>query len=342
MKEEPMKKSYADFIPLDISDGWMISDPETEHMDGVALDKIYRDVYADDKTWAMKSLLVFRNGKLVAESYFKDEADRTARDAVWSCTKQINAIITGIALNQGYIHNIHDSVGRYLPQYIQKYPDKEGITIQNLLTMTSGIAYDNGTDDDVLRQHKTDNSLDYVLGMKIDFSAGEHFKYKDSDPHIISGILQSATGKTLDEFGKEVLFEPLGVTNYEWEQYSDGVTLGAFGILTTPRELAKIAQCVLDSGKSNGQQIIPRDWLNEMLAVHVPNAHHDAAFGYLWWSYPTEGYSFMWGHGGQYAFIVPAKRMLVVSTSFTQVDDDVSLPVEYIADLVKRIVVTAK
>lgn len=336
-----MKKTFTDITPLDISDGWMISDPVSEHMDGVALTDIYRDVYADDKTWAMKSLLVFRNGKLVAESYLKDEADRTVRDAIWSCTKQVNAIITGIALDRGYIHSIYDSVGRYLPEYIAKHPDKKEITIQHLLTMTSGIAYDNGTDSDVLRQHKTSNSLDYVLGIKMDYDPGEIFKYKDSDPQILSGIIQSATGKPLDEFGREVVFEPLGVTNYEWVRYSDGVTLGSFGILTTPRELAKIAQCVLDSGLHNGLQIMPKDWLKEMLAAKIPNAHNNAAFGYLWWSFPLDGYYFMWGHGGQYAFIVPAKRLLVISTSLSQVDDDVSLPVEYIADLVKRIAATA-
>ena len=190
LKEEPMKKTYRNFIPVDISDGWTISDPETEHMDAGELDKIYREVYADDRTWMMKSLLVFRNGELIAESYLKDEADRTAMDAIWSCTKQIHALITGIAMEQGYIHDIHDSVGKYLPEYILMYPDKKGITIEHLLTMTSGIAFDNGTDNDILRQHKTDNSLNYVLGMNLSYPPGENFTYKDSDPHILSGILQ--------------------------------------------------------------------------------------------------------------------------------------------------------
>lgn len=126
----------------------------------------------------------------------------------------------------------------------------------------------------------------------------------------------------------------------KWKRYSDGVTLGAFGILTNGRDLAKIAQCVLDSGRYNGQQIISEKWLNETLSAKLPEAHNDAAFGYYWWSLPAKGYHFMWGHGGQYAFIVPGKKMLVVITSLVQVDDDVTMTPEQIAAVVDRIIAT--
>jgi hypothetical protein len=93
LKEEPMKKSYEGFAPVDINDGWELSYPSAENIDSITLDGIYRDFYADDKTWLTKSLLVFRNGKLIAESYLKSEDDRTRQDAIWSCTKQVNSII---------------------------------------------------------------------------------------------------------------------------------------------------------------------------------------------------------------------------------------------------------
>jgi CubicO group peptidase (beta-lactamase class C family) len=78
-----------------------------------------------------------------------------------------------------------------------------------------------------------------------------------------------------------------------------------------------------------------------MLSAHVPNAHDELAFGYLWWSHPSKGIYFTWGHGGQFAFIIPAKNMLVVITGLPQVDDDVNLPVEYHIDLAERIAGTA-
>jgi CubicO group peptidase (beta-lactamase class C family) len=154
--------------------------------------------------------------------------------------------------------------------------------------------------------------------------------------------VQAATGKPMDEYGKDVLFDKPGITNYEWVRYSDGVTMGGFGILTCPRELAKIGQCVLDTGRHNGQQIIPLTYWQEMLSGKVIDAGGDRSFGYFWWSAPSKGYWFMWGHGSQHAFLIPEKRLMVVITSLTQVDDDENVPVEYLIDIVDRIVLTAK
>lgn len=339
--KEDINQPYKGNVPVNIGDSWLLSDPSSERMNADELDAVYRSVFEDKNAWMMKSMLVFRNGKLVAESYMKDDGDRTRRDAIWSCTKQINSLITGIAINKGYISGIHDSIGKYLPEYIKRYPDKSGITIEYLLTMRSGIDYDNGTDTDILRQHKTESSLDYILRMVLNSKPGTKFKYKDSDPQILSSVIQKATGKPLDEFGKEVLFDPLGITNYEWCRYTDGITLGSWGIQTTPRELARIAQCVMDNGIYKGNQIIPSDWLGDMLAVHVPDAHNSLAFGYLWWIDPDRDMYFTWGHGGQYAFIIPQKQLLVVFTGLPQVDDDVNLPIEYIIGIVDRVSATA-
>lgn len=342
LKEDPLKKPYTGFAPPDIHDGWVISKPGHEGIDSLALDHVYRSIYANDELWMMKSLLVFRNGKLVAESYLKDEGDRNRPAPIWSCTKQVTSIITGIAIHEQYIHSVNDSIGRYLPEYISRHPDKEGITLHHLLTMTSGIDFDNGTQSDVFREHLTENSLEYVLGLKLKYPIGTKYYYKDGDPQVVSGIVQSATGMPLDAFGKKVLFDPLNLTNYEWKRYSDGITLGAFGILTTPRELAKIGQCVLDSGRHEGQQIIPLDWWQEMLGIKVPNAHDDAAFGYYWWSIPAKGWYFMWGHGGQYVFLKPEKKLMIVATSLPNVEDDFALWYEDIVSIAEQIEKTLK
>ena len=343
LKEGPtLNQPYRGFTPVEIGDGWTLSDPVSEQMDPIELDAIYQDVFADEKAWMMKSLLVFRNGKLVAESYLKDDGDRTKVDAIWSCTKQLNSIITGIAINRGFITGINDSIGKYLPEYLARYPDKKGISIKTLLTMNSGLAFDNGTQNDIFRERQTASSIDYILGLDFNNPPDTKYVYKDSDPHLLSAIVQSATGKPMDEFGKEVLFDPLGITNYNWYRYSDGITLGSWGIVTTPRELAKVAQCVLDSGVYKDRQVIPASWLKDMLSVHVPNAYNELAFGYLWWIHPSKGIYFTWGHGGQHAFIIPSKNLLVLITSFPQIDFDLFMPIEHTIDIVERIANTAK
>ncbi len=341
LKEGKMKKPYKGFTPHSYADGWATSSPSAEKMDSASLERIYEDVIADDGTWMMKSLLVFRNKKLIAESYFKDEADRTRRAPIWSCTKQVNAIITGISIGEGYIAGEDDLAEKYLPEYFRVYPDKKGLTLKHLLTMKSGTSFDNGGYSDIFRQHKTGNSVSFVLGLELKNPIGTTFHYNDGDPQVISAIVQKATGLPMDEYGKRVLFEPLGIKNYEWVRYTDGVTMGAWGIMTTPRELAKIGQCVLDSGRYNDQQIIPKDWWFKMLSAQVPNAHGDAAFGYYWWSIPAKGWYFMWGHGGQYVFLNPGKRLMVVATSLPQLEDDFALWYEKIVSLAEKIEATA-
>jgi CubicO group peptidase (beta-lactamase class C family) len=102
------------------------------------------------------------------------------------------------------------------------------------------------------------------------------------------------------------------------------------------------AQCVLDSGIYKDQQIIPASWLEDMLSVHVSNAYNELSFGYLWWLHPSKGIYFTWGHGGQHAFILPSKNLLVLITSFPQIDFDLFLPIEYTIGIVERIADTAK
>jgi CubicO group peptidase (beta-lactamase class C family) len=340
LKEGEIKQPYTGYAPVDINDGWTLSDPASEGIDPVALDQVYRDIYADDELWMTKSLLVFRNGRLVAESYLKSDEDRTKPDAIWSCTKQINGIITGIAIDRGYIDSVTDPVGDYLPDYVESHPDKAPITLEMLLMMKSGTSFNNDNQTDVFREHKTDNSLEYVFSLPLAHEPGTFYSYNDGDPQIVSGIVQAATGKTLAVFGKEVFLDKIGFTNYEWYDYSDGVTLGAFGILTTGREMAKVAQCVLDGGVWNGEQVIPEWWIEEMLTIRT-DIGDGTAFGYYWWIYPSRGYYYMHGHGGQMAFILPEKELLVIITSLVQVDDDVNVPLEKLIGIADQVAAIA-
>jgi CubicO group peptidase (beta-lactamase class C family) len=321
IKEGTINRPYSNFRPVQTNDGWQVSGPAAENMDSAQLDLIYRDLYADDKAWALSSMLVFRNGKLVAESYLKSENDRGKKITIWSCTKQVTALATGIAIDEGFIGSVNDPISLYLPE-VAGHPDKKDITISNLLTMRSGIFFDNGTESDIFRKHKTKSSLEYVLGNELKWQPGSYYQYNDGAAQLMSGIIQYATGMTLADYAKDKIFSRIGLADYEWFDYSDGVTLGAFGILMPPRELAKIARCVCDSGTWNGEQVIPREWLRQALTIKVPGIHENIGFGYFWWVNEVEGYVFMWGHGGQYAIIYPEKKLVVVITGLEQVDDD--------------------
>lgn len=316
LKEDQLKLDFKSMKPVTYSDGWPVSTPEAESIDSLALEAVYRDFHSNEDHWQVRSLLVFRNGKLVAESYTKDANDLTTPRAVWSCTKQVTGMLTGIALDKSLITSLDDKMSDYLP-VVQNYPDKQNITLFNLLTMKSGIDFSNdglsGQTSKLLRQIP-DNSVEYILDLPMSSAPGEVFDYNDGNPHLMSGVLQAVSGKKTDEWAKEVLFDKLEIKNLKWERYRDGVTFGGFGIMTTPRELAKFGEVVLENGKWQGSYIVDSAYISMMTSIYEEKAF-DRSFGLFWWIDKERDIKIMSGHGGQYVFIVPDKNLIVTITS---------------------------
>lgn len=316
LNEPDLKEPFSSFQPVQLNDGWEIAAPTEAGIDSAGLAAVFRDFHSDEDVWQVRSLTVFRHGKLVAESYTKDFSDRTTKRAMWSCTKQVMGVLVGIAVDKGLIDSIDDTIDKYLPGVMDKYPNKKGITIKDLLTMRSGLNFDNyglSGDDSQILQQEPDNLLDFVLGKELIYEPGTEFKYKDSDPQILSSVLERVTGIKTDLWAEQVLFQPLGVNNIEWLRYKDGATLGSFGIMTTPRELAKIPQMVLNGGTYNNSEIVSSSWIDDMTAPQVEAG--DKHFGYLWWNYPEHNTYFMSGNGRQLFFVFPEKDLIVAITS---------------------------
>jgi CubicO group peptidase (beta-lactamase class C family) len=316
LKEEELKRPFVSYNPKQMSDGWMISTPAAENIDPSALTQIYKDYHLDDNIWQVRSLLVFRNGKLVAESYTKDDNDINTPRAIWSATKQVVGLLTGIAIEKQKIKSVNDPISEYLAE-TDEFQDKKNIRVEDLLTMRSGISYSNdglgGQTDDILRQ-LPEKITSFILGRPLTDTPGEKAQYKDCDPQLISSVIQANGGKPVSQWAKEVLFDKLEIKNLIWENYKDGITLGGFGILTTPREMAKFGQCVLDSGIWKGTTIVNKEWIREMTTMRIPDIY-GYQFGYLWWKDESRGMTFMSGHGGQYVCIIPSRNLIVVMTS---------------------------
>lgn len=316
LREDDLKKPFVSYKPVKLNDGWDISSPQAEGMNASALQKVYKKFHEDESLWQVRSLLVFRNGKLIAESYTKDDNDRTTPRAIWSCTKQVMGILTGIAIDNQIIDSVDDSLVNYI-QATTIFPEKKIISIKDLLTMKSGLDYSNdglkGQTDDILRQIP-ENITGFILGRPFAYAPGEKTVYKDCDPQLIASAIQEKVGQKTSEWAKQVLFTPLQIKNLIWDSYKDGTTLGGFGILTTPREMAKFGQLVLDSGQWKGNQLVSKNWIKEMTTVRV-NDLFSYQFCYLWWKDPSRQMTFMSGHGGQYVFIIPSKSLIVVMTA---------------------------
>jgi len=338
LREEAAKKPFRSFVPKDFQDGWEISTPANENIDSLSLARIYEDFHSRTDTWQARSLLVFRNGKLVAESYTKFDEDATKPRLVQSCTKQVLGILTGIAIEKGFIGSINDSISKYIPEAID-YPDKKNITIEQLLTMSSGINYENGgmggQNFDLLTQ-KPNSLVRFILERPLANHPGDIAIYKDCDPQLVSVCIQNRIGEKTSNWAKEVLFDPMNIQHLYWMDYKDGYTLGGVGIFATPRELAKFGQLVMDSGVYKGNRLVSKQWVKEMTAVRAQNVY-GTQFGYLWRLDSGNHRIMMMGHGGQLVCVQPEQRLIVVITAEANTQGDYQMPFYINFDFVDRI-----
>lgn len=339
LTEDPLNKPFTDFEPVEIGDDLVITGPSAEGMDSMKLVSAYKKAWSDPDLWSLRSMLIFRNNHLVAEAYLKDDRNATTPELIWSTTKQILAVITGIAVDRGII-SVNDPISEYFPEEITDHPEKAGITVEQMLTMYSGIGYTNdglGGDTDKLLRGIPDNMVEYILSIPMQDDPGTVFNYKDGDPHLVSAVIQRATGMPLDAWADEVFFSQIGVTNYSWVRYKDGVTNGGYGIEITPRELAKIAMCVADSGMYNDRRIVSAEWIREMTSVKT-DTDLRFKFGYYWWIDTTRNIHFTWGHGGQYAFIIPSRSLVLVMTSIPNTQGDYQVDADELMPLIDEII----
>ena len=328
--------------PVEIVDGTLISTVQAENVDAPSMVDIYSDALNDEDLWSMKSLLVYRNNKLITEAYPRDRSDIQKPQMIWSCTKQVIGMLTGLAIDEGFIDDIDDSISKYLSEELEGYEDKMNITIRQLLTMQSGIDYENGDHSDELLREIPDNSIDFILERPMKSSPGSEFYYHDGNPHILSAIIQKTTGMTTHEWANQVLFSRVGFENYSWIEYKDGVTMGGFGISTTPRELSKLALLVMNKGKWFSNSIISEEWINEMTQFQSTVDHLPYSFGFLWWIDKSRDVHFMWGSGGQFAFIVPSKELVVTVTAYPNTKGEYEIFPEEFLPYIDRIIDAAE
>ena len=309
MKTENLNIPYRGFDPVTTGDSWIISEPDTENMDSSVIELVYRDFYNETKYPTIQSLLIVRNGKLVAEGYCKDPDDINSLHNIKSATKSVTSILAGIMFDNGLLDSIDCRLYDYLPQYFDDDMRKREITLRQVLTMETGLEFD---DDIHTREmlYNRGSSLKYILGKDLVFEPGTSWYYGDGNPQLISGLIKGLTGRTESEFAGEYLFGPLGITDYFWESANDGLTLGSIGLWLTPRDMAKIGVLMAGKGMWNGSRVVSESWVEESTRDQSSFAN----YGYYW--YPIEDKAFYAeGHGGQLIWVYPDYDLVVVITS---------------------------
>ncbi len=331
-------KHIGPTAPAQLDDGWDVAAPEDVGISRRSLNSVYRRFISEDGFFNAKSLLVVKDGKLVFETYCRGLQDRDQYGHVQSVTKSVTSLVFGIVSSEGYIDSLGQLLYSIIPREFPPDDRKRRIAIRHLLTMSSGLSFDNDVFSIEIYVDKPCDPIEYILNKPLYSNPGEKFYYRDCDPHLLSFVIRRLTGKTEEQWARERLFAPLGIRDYYWDADHTGTTMGAHGLHLRPRDVAKIGQMVLDHGRWNGQQIVDSAWIVESTEAQIttpyrtePNVRH---YGYYWWVLPGWQAIEAWGHGGNYVLIVPDRQIVIVMTSMPDANDVVGTRPEKFHDLI--------
>jgi len=262
------------------------------------------------------SLLILHKGKIVHEAYFNGY-DKNKPHVQFSVTKSVVSALVGIAMGEGYINSVQDKVAAYFPKAVipEGQENKKEMTIEHLLTMTSGI--DTDPHWDTFTGEALQDGAQWIFTLPQKRAPGTKFRYDNMAPSILGGIIEKATGQRLLDYAQQKLFGPLGMTSVTWETAGDGLPFGAFGIFMTPRDMARFGYLYLNLGRWEGKQIIPADFVVKT----PPRSMSVMGYGYLFWNYTLSPFSGSYeaqGMNGQNIIIMPKKDLVIVRTAQTR------------------------
>lgn len=316
--------------PPALNDGWDVSDLGSQGIDAVRIRRLITNIQNNPRN--IHSLLIIRNGKLVSESYF-DGWNRGRLHSLRSDSKSFISTLVGIAIDKGQIRDVNQKVFDFFPEYSDlNNSQKSTMEIRHILTMSAGLQWDEftyfGIDDyrnDEYAIERSEDRLRYLLAKESVHPPGSYFLYNSGLSILQSAIIKKGTGEGIDVFAKKHLFDPLGIVNYFWRMNSDGY-VGNVPLFLCPRDMAKLGQVFLDSGKWKGNQIVSAQWVAAASSSIITNTSSFAAsspgtgYGYNWWTekFIIDGSEIQAfaaeGNGGQYIFVVPDINGVVVFT----------------------------
>jgi CubicO group peptidase (beta-lactamase class C family) len=264
----------------------------------------------------LRSLLVSIDGELVEEHYFNGA--RAGQPAnLKSASKSVLSALIGIALDRGSFKNLHDTVGMHLSDQLSAAddPQKKSITIEHLLTMRSGL--ESTSNVNYGRWVQSGNWVRYVLARPVVEQPGEAMIYSTGNSHLLSAMLTKASKMSTFEFARRYLAEPLGVPLQPWARDPQGIYFGGNEMHWTPRGMLAFGELYLNGGRIGGKRIVSQRWIEESFKPRTRSRWSGREYGYGWWidNFDDHRSTYAWGHGGQFIFLVPAVKLVVVTTS---------------------------
>lgn len=328
---------------------WRRSTPEAQGLDPVRLLEMVRFVGQQAKN--INSILIIRDGYLVMDAYFGPHGADTMHD-IASATKSITSMLVGIAIKHGHLEGTGQRIVEFFPELQAAFADprKRAITLAHLLSMTSGLGWNEANlpysdrRNTFSQMTRSQDWARFVVGRPMQWQPGARFTYNSGGSHLLSAIVQRQTGSSLADFAAQYLFEPLGISRYYWPSDRHGITRGSSGLQLTAPDMGRLGYLYLHNGFWDGAEVVPADYVAASTVPSVDVAPRGALsdarrlvyrlvgramaprllYGYGWWIPSFGGYSAR-GYAGQAIFVIPRLRMVVVMTGGLP-DADVFLP----------------
>jgi CubicO group peptidase (beta-lactamase class C family) len=306
----------------------VVDDGETELHESLTIpNKLNLAVENAKKVPHLFTLTVNINGEIIKEEYLKNIEPDSAQD-VRSVTKGILAILVGQAIEEGYF-NVQSTLNEFLPEQYKNgiSQEKLDITVWDFLTMSTGLGYQ---ENEFAPWTQEDDEIVAILSRDLVSPPGTVFNYSTPNLQLLSVIFQEATGQTLHDFARERLFSSLEITNSYWISFETGYDLaGGFSFIPA-RGMMNIGLMVMNDGEFNGEQVVSKQFINDMLTPHFvfnsylttgPNAE-SKWFGYLWWDMNMAGLDgyMTSGYGGQNIIVFPEKELVITTSSEARVN----------------------
>ena len=282
--------------------------PENQGISSDLFTALLRELDASKDT-EMHHFMALRHGKVICECNFAPYPK-----GMWHITHSMCKSITGMAIGMLIEEEklkLDENIYDIFPDHINAFSKifRPVITVENLLTMTSGITFN---ESGIVSGN---DWLGSFLNASVNGKPGTEFQYNSLNTYVLSAIVTKRTGETLTEYLTPRLFDPLGITKYYWETCPKGITKGGWGLFLCAEDMAKLGQLYLQRGKWNGQQLVSEYWIEISTARHLKTQNDTYGYGYQLWMEQRPGSFEYNGMLGQNVIIYPDMDMVLVTNA---------------------------
>lgn len=295
------------------SQDWPTATPESQGMDSAALARLV-DYGANAK---MDSLVVVRNGKIVAEAYYAPYR-REMLHRINSATKAFAGALAGIAIARGDLPPPETPVTALFPDAAPADARWKDVRLQHLLDMTSGVDWTEPLTEaaplTAIEMERSPDWAQFVLQRRLVRAPGERFDYNSGNPHLVMAALARKAGMPVEAYAERHLFAPLGITQWRWRKDPQGVPNGGYGMYLHTRDMARFGQLYLQGGQWNGKQVLPREWVARVFSPKVEMDLPRFHYADFWWSLPHRKAYFAAGFHRQLIMVLPELGIVAAMT----------------------------